>query len=144
MLYLDTSLLTAMLTSEARSKAARAWIRAVEEPLLTSEWAMTEVASALSLKQRRGELDASTRAVAERALVRLIDDEDLDVVPVETADFRRASDHVRVPERKLRGADALHIAVAGRLGAILHSLDDAQVDAARQLGVDAIVPVPKE
>ncbi len=68
----------------------------------------------------------------------------LTIVPVTTADFRRAAGYVRVPERNLGGGDALHIAVAARLGATLHSLDDRQVEAARQLGVDAVVTVEKE
>lgn len=142
MLYLDTSLLTAALTAEERSESARNWINAADEPLITSEWAMTELASALSLKQRRRELDPVTRAVAERSLARLVD-EALDVVLVLQPDFRAAAELVRVPERNLRGGDALHIAVAGRLGATLHSLDGDQVAAARQLGVDAVVTVEK-
>lgn len=142
MLYLDPSLLTAALTTEQRSERARNWINAADEPLITSEWAMTEVASALSLKQRRCELDAVTRAVAERSFARLVD-EALDVVLVLQPDFRAAAEFVRVPARNLRGGDALHIAVAGRLGATLHSLDDDQIAAARQLGVDAVVTVQK-
>lgn len=143
MLYLDPSLLTAVLTTEERSEKARDWINAVTQPLLTSEWAMTEVASALSIKQRRRELDPVTRAVAERSLARLVD-EALNVVPVLQPDFRAAAEFVRPSERKLRGGDALHLAVARRLGATLHSLDDDQVAAARQIGVDAVVTVPKE
>lgn len=83
------------------------------------------------------------RALAERALEQMIA-RGLDIVAVVTEDFRRVGDYVRPHTRNLRGADALHIAVAGRLGATLHSLDDDQVEAARQLGVDAVVPVPKE
>lgn len=143
MLYLDPSLLTAALTTEDRSKKARDWLNAAEEPLIASEWSMTEVSSALSVKQRRRELDQTSRAVAERSLARLID-EALEVVPVLSSDFRMAAEFVRSSERNLRGGDALHVAVAGRFGAVLHSLDDDQVAAARQLGVDAVVTVPKE
>lgn len=143
MFYLDPSLITALITTEDRTERALDWLFATELPLVCSEWAMTEVASALSIKQRRGDLDAGSRAHSERLLGRLVDEE-LDVVPVLSGDFRRAADYVRPPERKLRGGDALHIAVAGRLGATLHSLDDDQVEAARKLGVEAVVTVPKE
>lgn len=111
--------------------------------MLTSEWARTEVASALSITQRRGELDDAGRALAERAFEQMVA-RGLEVVWVVTEDFRRAADYVRPYTRQLRGADALHIAVAGRLGAALHSLDDDQVAAARQLGIDAVVTVPRE
>jgi len=141
--YADTSLITALITSEQRSAAARDWLIAHGGSMLTSEWARTEVASALSIKQRRGELDVAGRALAERALEQMIA-RGLDIVAVVTEDFRRAADYLRPHTRNLRGADALHIAVAGRLGARLHSLDDDQVEAARQLGLDAVVPVPKE
>jgi predicted nucleic acid-binding protein len=142
MLYLDTSLLTAVLTSEDRSDRARAWIIAEQRPLMTSEWALTEIASAFSLKQRRGELSSGGRAVAERSLARLVD-EALDVVPVVAVDFRRAADFVRPYERGLRGSEALHLAVARRLGGELRSLDERQTEIARELGIEAVVPVPR-
>jgi predicted nucleic acid-binding protein len=143
MLYLDTSLLVALITTEERTARAHDWLAGVDDDLVTSEWIRVEVASALSIKHRRGALDAAGRTEAEYAFA-VITDQGLDVLPVETFDFRRAADYVRPFERNLRGADALHIAVAGRLGATVHSLDDAQVKAARELGVDAVVTVPKE
>lgn len=143
MLYLDPSLITALITSERRTGRAMDWLLATDLPLVASEWALTEVASALSIKQRRGELDAGSRGHAERLLGRLASD-DLDVVPLLTADFRRAADYVRPPERNLRAGDALHIAVTARLGATLHSLDRDQVTAARQLGIDAVITVERE
>jgi predicted nucleic acid-binding protein len=143
MLYLDASLLTALITTEARTVQALNWLATVEVDLLTSEWALTEVASALSIKQRQGALDGAGRAAAEHTLG-VIADQGLDVVPVGTADFRRAADYVRPPERRLRAGDALHIAVTARLGATLHSLDRDQVTAARQLGIDAVITVERE
>lgn len=143
MIYLDTSLLIALITTEKRTARAHDWLAGVDDDLVTSEWTRVEVASALSIKQRQGVLDAAGRAEAEYAF-RMITDQGLDALPVETSDFRRAADYVRPPERNLRGPDALHIAVADRLGATLHSLDDAQVKAAREFGVDAVVTVPKE
>ena len=143
MIYLDTSLLVALITNEARTARALDWLAAVDVDLLTSEWAMAEIASALSIKQRQGALDGAGRALAERTLSGIADD-GLHVVPVATADFRRAADYVRLPERSLRAADALHLAVAGRLGATVHSLDGVQVAAARQLGIDAVLTVKRQ
>lgn len=143
MFYLDASLLIALITTEARTAQALDWLAAVEVDLLTSEWALTEVASALSIKQRQGALDVTGRAGAEGTL-HVLAEQGLHVVPVGTADFRRAADYVRPPERKLRGGDALHLAVTARLGATLHSLDRDQVTAAGQLGIDAVITVERE
>ncbi len=143
MRYIDTSLLTALITNEPRTPRALDWLIKYGSVLTTSQWTRTEVASALSIKQRRGELDEVSRVTSERAFERMVD-RGLDIVPVTTADFQRAADFVRPPEGNVRGSHALHIAVAGRLGATLHSLDDDQVAAARALGLDAVVTVEKE
>jgi uncharacterized protein len=143
MIYLDTSLLVALITNEARTARVLDWLATVEVDLLTSEWAMAETASALSIKQGQGALDGAGRALAERTLSGIADD-GLRVVSVATADFRRAADYVRLPERGLRAADALHLAVAGRLGATVHSLDGVQVAAARRLGIDAVLTVKRQ
>ncbi|RBY79864.1 VapC toxin family PIN domain ribonuclease [Geodermatophilus sp. TF02-6] len=120
MLYLDTSLLVALIMTEERTARAHDWLAGVDDDLVTSERARVEVASALSTEQRQAVLDAAGRTEAEYTFA-VIADQGLDVLPVETSDFRRAADYVRPPERNLRGADALHIAVAGRLGATVHS-----------------------
>jgi len=143
MRYADTSLIIALVTNEDRSGAALDWLVEQQAPLTTSEWTRTEVASALSIKQRRGQLTDIGRAAVERSLDRMMRN-GLDVVPVLTGDFRRAAEYVRAAERNLRGADALHLAVAERLGATVHSLDAAQVAAARALGIDAVITVERE
>jgi len=132
--YADTSLLVALLTHEPRTSQALDWLIERKATLTTSEWARTELASALSIKQRLGGLTEADRAVAERTFDR-ITDRGLDVVPVLTADFRRAADFVRPPGRNLCGADALHLAVVTRLGATLQSLDETQVAAGQALGI---------
>jgi predicted nucleic acid-binding protein len=142
MIYLDTSLLVALITNEARTARALDWLATVDVDLLTSEWAMAEIASAVSIKQRQRALDDVGRARAERTLSGIAG-HGVDVVPVTTADFRRAADYVRLPERSLRAADALHLAVADRFGATVHTLDGVQVAAARQLGIDAVVTVER-
>jgi predicted nucleic acid-binding protein len=140
--YVDTSLVVSLITAEARTTGALAWLVARATSLTTSEWTRTEVASALSIKQRQGHLTDAGRAAAERSFERMADD-GLDVVPLLTVDFRSAADYVRPAGRNLRGADALHLAVAARLGLTLQSLDEMQVQAARGLGIAAEVPVPR-
>lgn len=142
MLYLDSSLLVPLVLTEPSSPKAKSWLSDVEDELVTSIWARVEVASALSIKQRTGTLAEGGRAIAERALGRLLDEE-IEVVPVQRADFEAAERMAARPVPPLRAADALHIAVAARVGATVHTLDQAQAVASRAHGVDAVVTVPK-
>ena len=53
MIYLDTSVVVALLTPEERSPQALNWFEQCSEPLFSSDWLITETHSALSLKQRQ-------------------------------------------------------------------------------------------
>jgi|1186.fasta_scaffold140167_3 predicted nucleic acid-binding protein len=142
MLYLDTSLLTALIVPEPRSHRARAWAEGVDDVFATSDWTLTEMASALSIKQRTGALTQAGRGVADRVLARFID-ENVEVVAVHRADYRTAARLSAQPTPPLRAADALHLAVAARHAAVLHTLDDQQAAGGRAHGIDAVVPVPR-
>ena len=63
MLYLDTSLLVAVLTHEARTAEMQEWLaaQAVDE-LIVSDWVVTEFSSALSVKVRTAQLSPAHRA----------------------------------------------------------------------------------
>ena len=62
-IYLDTSLLIAALCAEGKSDAVHAWLDLHRDDLLViSCWAVTEVASAVILKQRKGDLDSDETA----------------------------------------------------------------------------------
>lgn len=142
MLYLDASLLTALVSSEARSERSRLWLNEQEDNLLGSEWGLTEVASALSIKQRTGTITAPDRARADRLLDELVER----VVPVSTvtpADFSAAARMCAKPFPPLRAADALHLAIAVRHDATLHTLDEGQAAAGRAHGIDAVITVER-
>lgn len=57
MLYVDTSVLVALHTQEARSTAASHWYAACAEQLVSAAWCVSEFASALGIKQRTGQID---------------------------------------------------------------------------------------
>ncbi|MGY1840270.1 MULTISPECIES: type II toxin-antitoxin system VapC family toxin [unclassified Modestobacter] len=142
MLYLDTSVLIALVTAEPRSVALRGWAAAADDVFVTSDWALTEVASGLSIKQRTGALTEGDRVVVDRALSRFLA-ENVEVVGVHRGDFRTAARLSARPTPPLRAADALHLAVAARHGAVLHTLDDQQAAGAQAHDIDAVVPVPR-
>ena len=79
------------------------------------------MASVGGIKQRTGAIDGATRQQALAHFQRFVSAE-LRTVEVEPADFRTAAVFIDAP-LALRAGDALHLAIARRLGARLASLD---------------------
>lgn len=135
MIYFDASVIVAMLAAEPRREAVRAWF--LREPagnVCISPWVETEVSSALSIKRRIGSLDPDIEADARLEWRRLVA-EIFEVFPIQTADFHTAADLCARPDLGLRGPDALHLAIARRLGLGLATFDSRMADAARRLGI---------
>jgi len=59
MLYVDTSVLVALCTNEARTADVVNWYAACADELASAAWCVTEFASALGIKQRTGQLTES-------------------------------------------------------------------------------------
>ena len=133
-IYLDASFLIPTLVEVRDSAAINAYLNAVEDELLVSEFAAAEVASALSRLVRM-------RLLAEAdAVARLSDFEAWRAaasspVDVEPADARLAYAYVRRFDLMLRTPDALHLAIAARLDASIVTLDRQMERAARELGI---------
>ncbi|MGH6971179.1 MAG: type II toxin-antitoxin system VapC family toxin, partial [Caulobacteraceae bacterium] len=89
--YLDASLVVAILANEPRSADARAWLdaQAVGE-LVISDWTITEVSSALALKLRVGRITEPDRAKALAAFHGLLDDS-FTILPIGGPTFRAAA-----------------------------------------------------
>lgn len=138
MIYIDTSIIIAILARESEALRASAALSSVDFPA-TSDWVVTEVASALSLKARIGQLAAQD---VERALGTFLNSmkPDMTGLEIERADFQRAADLIVRTPLPLRSGDALHLAVADRNGAGLLTLDKRFAAAARAVGVDIIEP----
>jgi hypothetical protein len=132
--YLDASVMLPILIKEPASTLVDAFVTTAGQELLVSDFAAAEVASALSRLVRMGHLQASDGSAC------LID---FDVwrasmtLPVEihAVDIRVADAHVRRFDLGLRAPDALHLAVARRLGATLVTLDRRLAGAAREFGI---------
>lgn len=135
--YLDTSLLVAALTREARTDAVQRWL-AMQQPetLVVSDWTVTEFSAALSMKVRMQHLDASARADVLAAFRSLLQ-ETFTVWPVSRQDFLSAAQLVDGHRSGLRAGDALHLGIVANRGGQLLSLDRAQVKAAVAVGISA-------
>ena len=137
--YLDASILVALLTAEPFSDRAEAFVLAAPDPLLVSDFAGAEFASAIARRVRTRE---STLADAQKDL------SDFDIwvarsvrrVEIRPADVTAATTFLRRLDLTLRTPDALHIAIAQRLSATLVTFDGRIADSARTLGVAVAVP----
>lgn len=111
MVYVDTSVLVALLTHENKSAAVSRWYGQCDEGLVSAAWCVTEFASALGIKQRTGQLDETSARTAWQQFERLCSN-DLRLFPVESATFHRAALLTLDPASGLRAGDSLHLAAA--------------------------------
>ncbi len=118
---MDTSALVALVTVEARTAALKQWLRVHDQVLLVSaDWCVPEVASALAIKVRSRQLDSDLADEAWNQFGAACDGL-LQLTPVAATDFSMAAQMCRLAQSGLRAGDALHLAVALRsqCGALL-------------------------
>lgn len=141
MTYVDTSALVVMFAREERADALLGWmLRRPRLQMCVSDWSVTEFASALAIKRRRGDLDEQAMADAwlefDNACGSL-----LRVAPASSEDFGNAARLCLQVDTGLRSGDALHLAVASRLACeSLMSYDLALNKNAKAGGLAVIAP----
>ncbi|MCX7113866.1 MAG: type II toxin-antitoxin system VapC family toxin [Proteobacteria bacterium] len=111
MIYVDTSVLVALLTVEPMTPAVKRWYAAASQRLASADWCLTEFASAIALKTRTGQL-SKEQAVGVTKLFDSLVADGLRLLPVSRAAFREAAFWVSDYQSGLRAGDALHLAVA--------------------------------
>ncbi|RZL36584.1 MAG: PIN domain-containing protein [Rubrivivax sp.] len=125
LVYVDTSILVPLFLHEPHSEVAAAWYARETNELVSATWCITEFASALGIKQRRGVIDAQQAKDAWARFERLVA-ADLRLLSVEPATFHRAAELVLDASSALRAGDALHLACAEAAGVHqMATLDDA-------------------
>jgi len=133
-IYLDTSVLGAIFFRELGAADLVARLESQRKAkLMISAWTLTEMASIGGIKQRTGAIDAETRQQAIANFQRFASTH-LVTVEIDPADFRTAAVLIESPTA-LRAGDALHLAVARRLGARIASLDHQLCAATDVLGL---------
>lgn len=138
MIYLDTSFLTPLFREEAVSANVAAFLsRQAAGTLAVSKWASVEFASLISRDVRMGTLTIGQgrRLIAE--FDSMITTSLVALVP-NANDFDLAQEYVANFAARLRGPDALHLAIAHSNGAeFIATLDKGMLFAAKKLKISA-------
>jgi predicted nucleic acid-binding protein len=134
-LYLDASVIVALLTNDAFTSRADAYVRAHSPILIVSDFAEAEFASVIARRVRTREVTEQTARIAFAELDAWVI-RNTERAGTTTADVTAATRALRRLDLTLRTADALNIAIAQRMDATLMTFDEKMAVAARALGVD--------
>ena len=132
MVYVDTSVLVALLTNEATAERIATWFAEESRPLVSGDWCVTEFASTLALKQRTQQISARQSNAAWKVFNQFCD-QSLRLLPLDRDTFNQAANLIRNSKNGLRAGDALHLALALRIGAAaFFTLDLRLAESAKQ------------
>lgn len=132
--YLDASVILSFFVEDPNSERAAELIAGSRDALVVSDWAALEVSNVAARLMRIGDLSAK---VGRRVLADFDSWRARFAVQAETtgADVALAAHFVRRSDVAVRAADAVHIAIVQRLGALLLTFDAKMAKAAGKLGV---------
>jgi predicted nucleic acid-binding protein len=136
-LYLDTSVLVALVSADPFTARAESCLGAATPLLVVGDFAAAEVASAIARRVRireMTELEARNAFALFDALVIRVAER----VATEPGDVKAAEAALRRLDLPLRTPDALNIAIAQRVDAALLTFDMKMAEAARALGLDVV------
>jgi predicted nucleic acid-binding protein len=138
MIYVDTSVMVALLTMEPKTLQVAAWYAGLNEIPTASDWILPEFSSALSIKVRTGQLSEQNAKNARKEFDLLVNG-GVRLVAVSREACRKADDLVRAHQDGLRAGDSLHLAIALESGAShMATLDGNLATNARRQGLELI------
>ena len=115
-IYVDTSVLVALCTNESESAKVDKWYSHCKGELISAIWCITEFASALSIKQRTGQLNQEL-AHKSWEQFKILCHSDISLLPLDPADYYAAANMILEKSKGLRAGDALHLACAQKQNA---------------------------
>ncbi|HEY6897782.1 MAG TPA: type II toxin-antitoxin system VapC family toxin [Rhodocyclaceae bacterium] len=133
MLYLDTSVVLTLFVAESTSAPVEEWLSKRRQPLAFSDWGLTECASALGIKQRRGEISLDQTQRLWQA-VQSFANEVCELISCGPQHQSEAQRWLGRFDLSLRAGDALHLAIARQAQATLVSYDKPLLLAAQACG----------
>ncbi|OGQ98518.1 MAG: twitching motility protein PilT [Deltaproteobacteria bacterium RIFOXYD12_FULL_55_16] len=138
MVYIDTSVVVALLTVEPRTPEIVTWYGGLRDTPITSDWLLTEFSSALSIKLRTGQINEGQARLVRKEF-ELLAGGGLRIVSVSRDAFRQAAEMVTLHDHGLRAGDSLHLAVALELKTShMATLDATLATNAKRLGIGLV------
>ena len=138
--YLDTCLLVSLAFGDGGFPALEIWLeQAQSSSLWISQLVILELSDVLARSQRRGDRSAGQVAGMHLVLSEFAK-ERLGLLEPRSPDFERACEWVKDSRSPaLRGADALHLAIAQSHNLELITADQALVQAAQDRGIPCLM-----
>jgi len=138
-LYLDASVLVTLLVIDPSTARAEAFLSAHPEIVVVSDFGVAEFSSAVRRRVRSRDLTPEDAQLAffnlDTWVARSAYREEVTAADLDAANriLRRLDVHLRTP-------DAIHVAIAQRLGATLVTFDRSMAVGARALGMAVATP----
>lgn len=140
-LYFDSSALVPSFVPEDTSKRAiQLFLTATE--IHASELTITETRIAFQRKRKRGAISQAEYGHAVSSLDKAIEEETIQIAPLPVAAYRSAETIGEQTSIPIRAMDALHVAMALRLGAEMATFDDDQEKVAREKKIKVHTKIP--
>src|SRR5947209_14118200 len=136
--YLDTSVIIALIADEPASESVRNWFRNSTDRVILSDLVRLEFAAFISRAIRTNRFDADQAAAALASFDELR--RACDTLEHTPSDFSRADELIREFSMKLAAADALHLASALAANVRLLTLDGRLQDAGSKNLATVLVP----
>jgi uncharacterized protein len=142
-LYVDTSVLVSAFSNEPRQRVALALLQSQRwDQILISDWTLAEFRCAFHAKVLRGETPSASAQAIDDSIHHILTTGALTKREVSSEDFRSIEDSVPRIHCMVRGADALHLAVAARLKVTHFASLDLMQRTAASLWIPGIECVP--